>query len=124
VDWLTKTCGSRIVVFDGGMGTALQGFQRPGFVDGPRAGTLPFETCNEALVDTQPEVVRRVHEQFLAAGADAIETNSFGGAQHTLAEQGLGENCFELNRRAAEIKVAEPGAHYLRRTGFELPMSD
>jgi len=55
------------------------------------------------LVETQPDLVRRVHEQFLAAGADVIETDSFGGARHTLAEHGLGEKCFELNRAAAEI---------------------
>jgi 5-methyltetrahydrofolate--homocysteine methyltransferase len=55
------------------------------------------------LVETQPDVVRKVHEQFLAAGADVIETDSFGGARHTLAEHGLGEKCFDLNRGAAEI---------------------
>jgi 5-methyltetrahydrofolate--homocysteine methyltransferase len=55
------------------------------------------------LVETQPDLVRRVHEQFLAAGADVIETNSFGGAQHTLAEHGLGERCFQLNRSAAAV---------------------
>ena len=91
MDWLTKACRERIVVFDGGLGTALQ-------VLGVPAGA-----CNEVLVETQPDMVRRVHEQFLAAGADVVETNSFGGAQHTLAEHGLGEKCFLLNRGAAEI---------------------
>jgi 5-methyltetrahydrofolate--homocysteine methyltransferase len=81
----------RIVVFDGGLGTALQAL-----------GVAP-DACNEELVETQLDKVRRVHELFLAAGADVIETNSFGGAQHTLAEHGLGERCFELNRRSAEI---------------------
>lgn len=90
-DWLTKTCGSRIVVFDGGLGTALQALGAP-------AGVL-----NELLVETQPDLVQRVHMQFLAAGADVVETNSFSGARHTLAEHGLGEKCFELNRKAAEI---------------------
>ena len=61
------------------------------------------QACNELLVETKPEVVRKVHEQFLVAGADVIETDSFGGARHTLAEHGLGERCFELNRAAAEI---------------------
>jgi 5-methyltetrahydrofolate--homocysteine methyltransferase len=81
----------RIVVFDGGLGTALQ------------AMGVPTWECNEELVETQPDVVRKAHEQFLAAGADVIETDSFGGARHTLAEHGLGERCFELNRGAAEI---------------------
>ncbi|MCX6840899.1 MAG: homocysteine S-methyltransferase family protein, partial [candidate division WOR-3 bacterium] len=91
VDWLARLCRDRIVVFDGGLGTALQGLG------------IPADACNEALAETQPDLVRRVHEQFLAAGADVIETDSFGGAQHTLAERGLGERCFQLNRSAAEI---------------------
>jgi 5-methyltetrahydrofolate--homocysteine methyltransferase len=103
VDWLTKACGERIVAFDGGLGTALQAAQGPGFGDSPRSGTVPLQSCNELLVETQPELVRRVHEQFLAAGADVIETDSFGGARHTLAEHGLGAKCFELNRAAAEV---------------------
>jgi 5-methyltetrahydrofolate--homocysteine methyltransferase len=81
----------RIVVFDGGLGTTLL------------ALGAPARECNELLVETQPELVRMVHAQFLAAGADVVETDTFGGARHTLAEHGLGERCFELNRRAAEI---------------------
>ena len=79
------------MIFDGGLGTALQ------------AMGVPTGESNELLVETQPDLVRRVHEQFLAAGADVIETDSFGGARHTLAEHGLGEKCFELNRAAAEV---------------------
>jgi 5-methyltetrahydrofolate--homocysteine methyltransferase len=90
-DWLTKLGSKRVVVFDGGLGTMLQ------------ATGAPTGECNELLVETRPELVRKVHEQFLAAGADVIETDSFGGARHTLAEHGLGERCFELNRSAAEI---------------------
>ncbi len=85
------TARERIVIFDGGLGTALQGM-----------GVQPG-ACNELLVETQPDLVRKVHEQFLTAGADVIETDSFGGARHTLAEHGLGERCFELNRTAAEL---------------------
>jgi 5-methyltetrahydrofolate--homocysteine methyltransferase len=100
---LLALCRSRIVVFDGGLGTALQVAQGPCFGDSPRSGTVPLQPCNELLVETQPDVVRRVHEEFLAAGADVIETDSFGGARHTLAEHGLGERCFALNRAAAEL---------------------
>jgi 5-methyltetrahydrofolate--homocysteine methyltransferase len=81
----------RIVIFDGGLGTALQ------------AAGAPTDACNELLVETWPDLVRQVHEQFLLAGADVIETDSFGGARHTLAEHGLGGRCCELNRKAAEI---------------------
>jgi len=90
-DWLTRLCRERIVFFDGGLGTALQ------------AAGVPAGACNEALVETEPGLVRKVHGQFLAAGADVIETDSFGGARHTLAEHGLGERCFDLNRLAAEL---------------------
>jgi 5-methyltetrahydrofolate--homocysteine methyltransferase len=83
----------RIVIFDGGLGTALQ------------AMGVPTGECNELLVETQPDLVLRAHEQFLVAGADVIETDSFGGARHTLAEHGLGEKCLELNRAAAEIAL-------------------
>lgn len=81
----------RIVIFDGGLGTALQ------------ALGAPADACNELLVETQPDVVRKVHEEFLAAGADVIETDSFGGARHTLAEHGREERCLALNRAAAEL---------------------
>jgi 5-methyltetrahydrofolate--homocysteine methyltransferase len=91
VDWLTKLARGRIVVFDGGLGTTLQ------------AMGVPTGQCNELLVDTRPDLVLQAHAQFLVAGADVIETDSFGGARHTLAEHGLGEKCFELNRGAAEI---------------------
>ena len=103
MNWLAKLCRERIVVFDGGLGTALQGSRRTGFGDSPHAGTVPLQSCAEALVETQPNIVRRAHEQFLTAGADVIETDSFGGAQHTLAEHGLGERCFQLNHSAATI---------------------
>jgi len=95
-------CRKRIVIFDGGLGTALQLAQGTRS-DFPERKSVMSQECNELLVETQPDIVRKAHEQFLAAGADVIETDSFGGARHTLAEHGLGEKCFELNRAAAEI---------------------
>ncbi len=89
----------RIVIFDGGMGSSL------------RALGAPEGGCLELLNETQPDLVRQVHDGFLAAGADVIETNSFGGARHTLEEHGLGERCSELNRKAAEIARRAADAH-------------
>jgi len=63
--------------------------------------------CNEALNLTRPDVVESIHRQYLEAGADAIETNSFGGAAHVLAEHGLAAKCREMNRAAAALARRE-----------------
>jgi 5-methyltetrahydrofolate--homocysteine methyltransferase len=90
-------CRRKLVVFDGAMGTSLA-----------RAGLAPKDYgghpgCHEMLCLTRPEVVLKIHQDYLEAGADAIETNSFGGAAHILAEHGLGDRCREINRAAASL---------------------
>ena len=62
-----------------------------------------LEGCNENLVVTRPDAVQSVHRLFLDAGCDVIETDTFGAASVVLAEYGLEEQAFELNRRAAEL---------------------
>ncbi len=90
---------NRILVLDGAMGTALQTMNlTPGDFGGSS-----FEGCNEILCHTRPDVVDLVHDTYLSAGADIIETNTFGGTGLVLAEYGLETEAFELNRRAAEI---------------------
>ena len=59
--------------------------------------------CNEILVVSRPAAVEKVHADFLAAGCDVIETDTFGGTPVVLAEYGLGERAYELNRQAAAI---------------------
>jgi len=81
----------RILIADGGLGTTLRE------LGAPEGG------CPERLNETHPELIARAHRAFLEAGAELITTNSFGGARHILEEHGLGERCFELNRKAAEI---------------------
>ena len=61
------------------------------------------ENCTEVLNRTRPDVVRTIHEGYLEAGADMVQTNSFGGSPITLAEFGLEGEALFLNRRAAEI---------------------
>lgn len=90
-------CRRRLAVFDGAMGTSLS-----------RAGLAPkdyggYPGCHEMLCLTRPDVVLKIHQEYLEAGADAIETNSFGGAAHILAEHGLGDRCREINRAAAAL---------------------
>ncbi len=88
-----------VIVFDGAMGTNLQ-FQNLTAED---FGGLEYEGCNEYLVVTKPEAVAKVHREFLAAGADVIETDTFGGTSIVLAEFDLGDRAYELSKKAAEL---------------------
>jgi hypothetical protein len=62
-----------------------------------------YEGCNEYLVITRPELIRAIHEEFLNAGADIVETNSFGSTALVLAEYGLQAKVQELNVAAARV---------------------
>ncbi|MEL6468424.1 MAG: methionine synthase [Cyanobacteria bacterium J06623_4] len=88
-----------VLVFDGAMGTSLQ-MQELTAAD---FGGAAYEGCNEYLVETKPEAVDKVHRGFLAAGADVIETDTFGGTSLVLAEYDLGDRAYELNKKAAAI---------------------
>jgi 5-methyltetrahydrofolate--homocysteine methyltransferase len=61
------------------------------------------ENCTEVLNRTRPDLVREIHVASLAAGSDAVQTNSFGGSPITLGEFGLADEAFALNQAAAEI---------------------
>ncbi|WP_341884576.1 methionine synthase [Synechococcus sp. UW140] len=86
-----------VLVFDGATGTSLQQMELTAVDFGGSA----LEGCNEILVRTRPDVVRAVHKQFLDAGCDVIETNTFGSTSLVLAEYDLENETFELNRQAA-----------------------
>ena len=88
-----------VVVFDGAMGTNLQ-VQDLTAAD---FGGPEYEGCNEYLVITNPEAVEKVHRGFLEAGADVIETDTFGGTSIVLAEYDLGDRAYEINKAAAEL---------------------
>jgi 5-methyltetrahydrofolate--homocysteine methyltransferase len=88
-----------VLVFDGAMGTNLQS-QNLTVED---FGGMEYEGCNEYLVITKPEAVAKVHRDFLAAGADVIETDSFGSSPLVLAEYDLADRAYELSRKAAEL---------------------
>jgi 5-methyltetrahydrofolate--homocysteine methyltransferase len=89
----------KVVVFDGAMGTSIQA-QDPTPDD---YGGERYAGCNEYLVLSRPEMVRKVHAGFLEAGADVIETDTFGGTSVVLAEYGLEGRVYELNLAAARI---------------------
>jgi 5-methyltetrahydrofolate--homocysteine methyltransferase len=90
---------SRILVIDGAMGTMLQ--QR--HLTAADFGGTELEGCNENLVVTRPDVILDVHRAYFEAGADIVETDTFGGTRIVLAEYGLQDRAYELNRRAAEL---------------------
>jgi len=88
-----------VLVFDGAMGTSLQAQD----LTVEDYGGAKYEGCPEHLVFSRPEAVAKVHRSFLQAGADVIETNTFGGSPLVLAEYDLGDRAYEINKTAAEL---------------------
>ncbi len=88
-----------VLVFDGAMGTSLQAQN----LTADDFGGPELEGCNEYLVISKPEAVEQVHASFLEAGADVIETDTFGGTSVVLAEYNISDLAYEINRQAAEI---------------------
>lgn len=93
-----------ILVFDGATGTSLQDQQ----LTSKDYGGDILEGCNENLVISCPSSVEKVHESFLKAGCDVIETNTFGATSIVLEEYGIADKAYEINMKAALIanKVA------------------
>lgn len=89
----------RVIVFDGAMGTNLQAQN----LTAEDFGGKEYEGCNEYLVISKPEAVAKVHRDFLAAGADVIETNTFGSSSIVLGEYNLGDRAYEISKKAAEL---------------------
>lgn len=80
----------RIGILDGAMGTEIQKFNL----------NLKF---NEELNLKNPEIIKKIHLDYLKAGADIIETNTFNANKISLSEFGVRKNCYELNKMAVEI---------------------
>ena len=88
----------RVLVADGAMGTMLQAADLS--VDEDFQG---LEGCNEILNVTRPDVVRGVHEAYLAAGADCVETNTFGANLGNLGDYDIQHRVRELSEAGARI---------------------
>ena len=103
---LKKILHERIVVIDGAMGTMIQGFKL-GEAD-YRGQQFADYSCdlkgnNDLLCITQPEIIEQIHRQFLEAGADIIETNTFNANAISMADYGLESLAYDLNLAAAKV---------------------
>ena len=96
---LEDALATRILVLDGAMGTMLQ--QR--HLTAADFGGPALEGCNENLVRTRPDVILDVHRAYFEAGADMVETDTFGSTPLVLGEYGLSADAFELSERAARL---------------------
>jgi len=94
---LRRTLAARVVVADGAMGTMLQA-ANPTLEDFQN-----HEGCNEILNVSRPDIVRSVHEEYLSAGVDAIETNTFGANWSNLADYGIEDRIYELAYAGGKI---------------------
>lgn len=98
-DALNARLREKILVYDGAMGTSIQQCELPLEAYGDHPG------CYEYLNCSSPEIIMAIHASFYDAGADIIETNTFGAQPLTLAEHGLAEYTYEINRAGAALAV-------------------
>jgi 5-methyltetrahydrofolate--homocysteine methyltransferase len=96
-EWLERVQSGEPVVFDGGYGTMLF------------AAGLANGGCPELWNDTHADVVRGIHRAYFDAGADFVETNTFGGSRLKLNEYQLGDRTRELNERGGRLARAAAG---------------
>ena len=89
---------TRVLIGDGAMGTQLQGYDLDVDKD-----FLGLEGCNEILNDTRPDVLREIHRAYFEAGADLVETNTFGCNLPNLADYGIEDRCQELAYKGVKI---------------------
>ncbi len=107
--YLMELAARKILVLDGAMGTMIQqlGFGKEDFAldslledcDGQRYAP----GCNDLLSITRPEAIYEIHQAYIAAGADIIETNTFGANRFSLEEYGLAEHVYDLNLASVEV---------------------
>jgi len=92
---------NKILIIDGAMGTMIQ---QANLTDADFGGEQ-YEGCNELLCVTRPDVILSIHEAYLEAGADIIETNTFGSTSIVLSEYNISHRARELNLEAAKLAV-------------------
>ncbi|HEY0402590.1 MAG TPA: homocysteine S-methyltransferase family protein, partial [Blastococcus sp.] len=107
---LTALLEERILVLDGAMGTAIQrdrpdeaGYRGERFADWP----TDVQGNNDLLSMTAPEIITGIHREYLEAGADLIETNTFNATTISLSDYGMQELAYELNVASARLARQE-----------------
>ncbi len=106
---LPEILRQRIVILDGAMGTMVQRFKlSEAQYRGERFADFPRDVKgnNELLSLTQPDVIRQIHEGYLAAGADLIETNTFGATSVAQEDYGIADLAYEMNLESAKLARA------------------
>lgn len=103
-DAFRERAAKRILVFDGGYGTAIQGYK---LTEADYRGSLELthdqKGNNDLLSITRPDIVRAIHSAYLDAGADMIETNTFSATQISMADYGCEHLVRELNLESAKL---------------------
>ncbi|MEE3365181.1 MAG: homocysteine S-methyltransferase family protein, partial [Planctomycetota bacterium] len=103
---LQRALSERIMVLDGAMGTMIQtlSLDEKGYRGEEFAGHgSPLEGCNDLLCLTRPAAIERIHDEFLEAGADILETNTFNSTSISLADYALQDRAFDINLAAAQL---------------------
>ncbi|WP_400164021.1 methionine synthase [Brevibacillus sp. TJ4] len=95
----TEQLSRKILILDGAMGTMLQQAE----LTADDFGGEEYDGCNELLNLTRPDVIRSIHEKYLEAGADIVETNTFGATSVVLAEYDVADKDLEINIAAAKL---------------------
>ena len=105
------------MVIDGAMGTMIQQYKlEEADYRGERFADFEKEIKgnNDILNLTQPQIIEEIHREYLEAGADILETNTFNGTSISLADYGMSDLAYEINKAAAEI-ARRAAADYTRR---------
>ena len=106
---IRREAARRILLLDGGLGTMIQRF---GLGEREYRGARfadwrqPLRGCNDLLCLTRPEVIRAIHENYLRAGSDIVTTDTFNANALSLAEYGLQDFVYEINRAGAALARA------------------
>ncbi len=103
---LRELMAERILILDGAMGTMVQRYKlEEADYRGTQFADWPSDVKgnNDLLCITKPEVIREIHSQYIEAGADIIETNTFSGTTIAMADYGMEALVPELNRAAAKV---------------------
>ncbi|TCP69382.1 methionine synthase (B12-dependent) [Baia soyae] len=98
---LSEQLQHKILILDGAMGTVLQQAN----LTAADFGGESYDGCNEMLNLTRPDLIHWVHDSYFEAGADIVETNTFGATSVVLAEYDLQDKTVEINREAVRVAV-------------------